>query len=99
MLDITQDNFESEIAQGKVLVDFWAPWCSPCMQQLDILQNIKKPAYKICMVNVDDADNKVLARQHMVMGIPALLAFEDGKLLNRKSGVSNEADITAMFYQ
>ena len=95
MIELNQDNFDNETSGGKVLVDFWAPWCGPCVQQLDILQSIKNPAYKICKVNVDE--NKELAKQFRVMGIPTLIALEDGKVKNRHSGVLDEGAIATLF--
>ncbi|MCL2556355.1 MAG: thioredoxin family protein [Firmicutes bacterium] len=95
MIDLNIDNFDSIIADGKVLVDFWASWCGPCINQLGILEEIKNPAYKICKVNVDE--NKELAKRFKVMGIPALMAFEGGQLINSKTGVLNEDDINKLF--
>lgn len=82
----TQD-FNQEISEGVVLVDFYADWCGPCKMIAPILQELSE-AYegkaKIVKVNVD-ADGE-LAQRFDVMSIPTLILFKDGKPVDRKTG-------------
>ena len=80
MVHANVDNFKSEIASGKVLVDFWAPWCGPCQMMTEVLEDLeqKMPQIKIVKVNVDEAPQ--LAIEHGISSIPAFLYFEDGAL-------------------
>ena len=77
--ELNAANFNDFVAQGTVLVDFWAPWCGPCRMQLPILEQVaaQLPDVKIGKVNVDD--NPELAAQFGVNTIPYLIIFKDGQ--------------------
>ncbi|MFY9451993.1 MAG: thioredoxin domain-containing protein, partial [Bacillota bacterium] len=56
-IDLTDLNFEKEIASGVTLVDFWAPWCGPCRMMAPIIENLAKEfegRAKIAKMNVDE---------------------------------------------
>jgi len=84
---ITDADFQSTVAQGVTLVDFWAPWCGPCRMIAPILEELAgelKEKAKIVKINVDE--NPVVAGQFGVMSIPTLLLFKDGKKVDQKVG-------------
>ncbi len=86
---ITDSNFEEEIKNTQIplLVDFWAEWCGPCKQIGPILEDIaelKKDKLKIFKLNIDE--NPETPQKFGVRGIPTLMLFKDGKLVDTKVG-------------
>ena len=86
---ITDSNFDEEIknSQLPILVDFWAEWCGPCKQIGPILEEIgeaKKNKLKILKLNVDE--NPQTPQKLGVRGIPTLMLFKNGKLVDTKVG-------------
>ena len=70
---ITDDQFQSIVAKGVTLVDFWAPWCGPCKMIAPILDELAgelQGKARIVKINVDD--NPVIASQFSIMSIPTL---------------------------
>ena len=98
MIEITKATFEEEVLKAKepVLLDFWAPWCGPCKMQTRILENSAEAlsGAKICKCNVDD--NPDLAGDFDVQAIPTLIVFRDGKVVDRATGVRDEAALKRM---
>ena len=83
------NNFDDDIAQSSlpVLVDFWAEWCGPCKQITPILEEIsdeKKDKLIIYKLNIDE--NPETPQKFGVRGIPTLLLFKEGKLVDSKVG-------------
>ena len=93
LLEVTTENFDKEVLQtaGKVLVDFWAPWCRPCRMQTPILEGIDASGEintRIVKLNTDE--NGEVAQKYGIMSIPTLILFEDGKEIARFEGVQPE---------
>ncbi len=92
---IEEKDFEKEVLKNKetVLVDFYADWCGPCKMLGPIMDEISKevPVYKI---NVDDAED--LAKEYGVFSIPCVVAFKEGKEINRSVGLRSKEDILKM---
>ena len=79
-----QDDISSQ--SNLVLVDFWAEWCGPCKQISPILEEIanEKDNLNILKLNIDE--NPVTPQKYNVRGIPTLMLFKDGKLIDTKIG-------------
>ena len=93
----TDKTFKNIIKENKlVLVDFWAPWCAPCVSLSPILEAIDKDLdnkLTIAKHNIDEEPNT--PTKYGVRGIPTMLLFKDGELKSTKVGASPKSDIVS----
>lgn len=91
------DQFNKEIASGKVLVDFFATWCGPCQMLAPVLEQLDKEVnIKILKIDVDELSD--LARIYRVMSIPTLVILENGKMVKREMGYMPLEALKKLFY-
>ena len=97
MIELNMQNFEQEVKSGKVVIDFWAPWCGPCRMQAPILEELAqdRPDIKVCKVNVDN--EFALAQAFSIQSIPTLVIYSDGKPVNKVVGLHSKEDIEDLF--
>ena len=92
---VTDANFEQVTSQAKpVLVDFWAEWCPPCRMIAPALEELAREAdgrYVIAKLNVDE--NQETAGRFHIEGIPTLLIFKSGQLVDRLVGLQPKDSI------
>lgn len=89
-IKLTGNNFKKEILDSDIpaLVDFWAPWCGPCNRVAPTVEKIAKEyqgKLKVGKLNVDEAPD--VASQYNIMGIPTLMIFKNGKVVEVIVGV------------
>ena len=86
---VTDESFQRDVleAPGPVLVDFWAEWCGPCKAVGPILDDLAKDyAGKLTIAKVNIDDNPMTPNEYAVRGIPTMMLFRDGKLVDTKVG-------------
>lgn len=87
MVKIIESNeFDSEISEGRVLVDFYADWCGPCKMISPVLEEFDKENedIKVLKVNVDNSQD--IAQKFNIMSIPTLFYIENGNIVNTTGG-------------
>ena len=93
----TDSNFDQEIKQGFVLVDFWAEWCGPCRRlapTVDALASEFDGRATVAKLDVDENPN--IPGRYAVRGIPTLLLFKEGELAETIVGLRGKEDIARL---
>ncbi len=80
--------FNEKIAQGRVLVDFFATWCGPCKMLAPVLEDVDKKgeAGDLLIVKVDVDEASDIAMKFGIQSIPTLILFENGKAVKNALG-------------
>lgn len=99
VISITDAEFETEVlkAEQPVLVYIWASWCGPCRlvsPSVDWAANTYSDRLKVVKMEVDP--NPVTVKQYHVEGVPAVLLFKDGQLIQSHEGAIGKKALEAM---
>ena len=99
VVPLSEDLFESTIREngGKIIIDFWAPWCGPCRSLEKTLETLsgKHEDIAIYKINVDECS--FLTEEYEISSIPTMLFFNDGKLIDQTVGLMTKTDILEKF--
>ena len=91
---IPEEQFESTIKKGVVLVDFYADWCGPCKMITPHLEAVAKEVEgKASIIKIDVDKSQRVASTYQVTSIPTLILFNNGVEVDRIVGVRNAKDI------
>lgn len=89
---VNNKEFNNEIKEGRVLVDFFATWCGPCKMLSLVMEKFdRKGVIPIVKVDIDEESN--LANEYQISSVPTLIVFENGKEVKRRSGFMSEQEL------
>lgn len=75
------------------IIDFWGEWCTPCKILMPIITKLSNEFTDIAFFKANVEDNTELASEHGIIGIPALIIFKNGNVVEKLVGVQSEVKI------
>ena len=94
--DVTDATFEADVLRAgqPVLVDYWAQWCSPCLQLAPILDELAHDhGDKVTFLRLDTNANPLTPAENGILGLPTLQVFVDGKLVKSFQGAKTKGQL------
>ena len=95
-IKISDETFEENVIKNNkpIIIDFWAEWCGPCKQIGPILEEISDEYNdKIIIGKMDVDENPETPGKYQIRGIPTMLLFNKGELIDTKVGMSSKTDL------
>lgn len=94
MKSITDAVFEQEVLKSSkpVVVDFWAEWCGPCRMLTPIVEELSESmGDKVVITKMNVDENPETPAQYGIRGIPTLIMFKNGEVVDSKSGMMTKS--------
>jgi thioredoxin 1 len=97
--NVTDTSFEADVLQSAipVLVDFWAAWCGPCRAIAPVLDDLAQQYQgKVQIVKINVDENRDIPAQYGIRGIPTLMVFNAGSLVETQVGALTKPQLVAL---
>jgi thioredoxin 1 len=96
VIELTDSTFDEVVYKSDVpvLVDFWAPWCGPCIMMAPIIEEIASEytgRAKICKLNTDEARDSAV--EFSINAIPTTILFKDGQVQKKWVGLAGKREL------
>lgn len=91
IINLTYQNFQHQVKDKIILIDFWASWCVPCRMMVPVLNDVAKDLTgntRVGKVNIEQCQS--LAQKFKVRNIPTMILLKNGIEVNRFVGVKNK---------
>ena len=94
VIELTQSNFDETIANNEiVIIDFWAPWCGPCLQFAPTFKETSEKVEGVTFAKINTEEERSLGAHFRIRSIPTLMIFRDGIGIFSQPGSLSGADL------
>ena len=95
IIELNNENFDENISKGLKLVEFYAPWCGYCAKQNAVLEEMKE----ITVYKINGDNSPAIAQKYGINAYPTFLIFNDGKAVNKFSGLHTKFELMNILMQ
>ena len=98
-VELNDSDFQGFINQATkpLMVDFFSPTCGPCRMLAPTIDTMAKKFYgRVIIAKLDTSRNQIAAAQYQIKGVPTLLFFKNGALVDQKTGALPEQDLAQL---
>jgi thioredoxin 1 len=90
LCEFTDANFSTDVleAEGLVVVDFWAPWCGPCIKLTPTIEQLAAESEGVSVGKLNTDENMQTASSLGISSIPTVILFKNGQVVDRKIGMN-----------
>lgn len=93
-LEITKSNFAETLTKNNItVVDFWAQWCGPCKMLGPIVDQLSDENTDVTIGKVDIDTNMELAVEYGIRGVPTMIFFKNGEIVDKVVGVKSKNEL------
>jgi len=86
-IELTKQTFNETLDKNEiVIVDFWAPWCGPCIQFAPIFEKVSEQFPDVVFAKVNTEEQQALGTQYGITSIPTIMVVRDGIILLNQAG-------------
>lgn len=99
-IELTQDNIYEVIENNKIIIiDFWAPWCGPCISFSPIFEKVATQHPDVTFAKINTEEEEALAAHFQIFSIPNIMVFKEKALIYNQAGAKNEDSLNELIQE